>query len=87
MSKANNTSNVRKLVTSAMLIAIGTAISLVALAALTVLMLFDETARQQVVTVVIAFGLLSAVGFWVTRDHDRFADDSLTDRSGETTQQ
>ncbi len=62
-------------------------VTLVALAALTVLMLFDETARQQVVTVVIAFGLLSAVGFWVTRDHDRFADDSLTDRSGETTQQ
>lgn len=56
-------------------------ITLVALASLTVLMLFDATARQQVVTVVVAFTLLSLLGFWVTRRHDRYADDSLRDRS------
>jgi aromatic amino acid permease len=59
-------------------------VTLVALAGLTVLMLFDESARDQVITVAIAFGLLCALGAWVTRHHDRFADDALRDRSGET---
>jgi aromatic amino acid permease len=59
-------------------------VTLVALVGLTVLMLFDESARDQVITVAIAFGLLCALGAWVTRHHDRFADDALRDRSGET---
>lgn len=59
-------------------------LTLVALAALTILMLFDESARQQVITVVIAFGLLCALGGYVTRHHDASDQDALRDRSGET---
>lgn len=55
--------------------------TLIALIGLTVLMLFDDTARQQVITVAVSFGLLCALGWWVTRHHDRFADDSLRDRT------
>lgn len=59
-------------------------LTLVALAGLTILMLFDTTAREQVITVAIVFALLSVLGVWVTRHHDRFADDSLHDATDVT---
>ncbi|MDN6511719.1 MAG: amino acid permease, partial [Corynebacterium sp.] len=46
-------------------------ITLVALVGLAVLMLFDETARDQVVTVAIAFTAVSLLGLYVTRHHAR----------------
>ncbi|MEJ6548040.1 amino acid permease [Corynebacterium sp. USCH3] len=46
-------------------------VTLVALVGLAVLMLFDETARDQVVTVAIAFVAVSLLGLFVTRHHDR----------------
>ncbi|MGV0867917.1 amino acid permease [Corynebacterium kalidii] len=46
-------------------------ITLVALVGLAVLMLFDETARDQVATVAVAFTALSLLGLFVTRRHAR----------------
>ncbi|AWT25799.1 amino acid permease [Corynebacterium provencense] len=55
-------------------------VTLVGLLGLTVLMLFDETARQQVIAVAVAFGLLCLLGVYVSARHGRSADDSLPDR-------
>lgn len=56
-------------------------LTIVALLGLTVLMLFDDTARDQVITVAIAFALLSALGWYVTRSHGTdYEDDLLADR-------
>ncbi|AGP31168.1 amino acid permease [Corynebacterium terpenotabidum] len=57
--------------------------TLVALTGLTVLMLFDASARDQVYTVAVGFGLLAALGFWVTRHHSDQETDILRDRSAE----
>lgn len=55
-------------------------VTLVGLLGLTVLMLFDETARQQVIAVAVAFGLLCLLGVYVSARHGRSEDDSLPDR-------